>query len=576
MAERITVNSKKPVSIKENLISHKRKTDFRSNSSPVNRILYLQRTIGNQAVQRMVRSGALQAKLRIGQPGDVYEQEADRVANAVMMTPEPQVQRQLEEEEEEEEPIQTELNGSIQQLPEEEEEEELITPKVQEKLTMGSPGDVYEQEADRVAEAISTEGGLFDLSNMTSVQQKLLSSLDSRALGGLTERTIKPMVSTDTVGSKKLSVNRKQELPLQGDGSVPASIESRIIQSKGKGNPLPQHMQNYMTIQAGYDFSNVRVKADSEAAELNSTFGARAFANGSDIWLGKDEKVTDVKLMAHELTHVVQQGGARMIQPQSNVLSLTMASKGFMPKFMQTLTKDTQSNSDLFQKGILQFAKENPSERMTALQSEIFEGSRSGLINQRENAQTLRGCIAGCTPSSSGSLSQKSITVNVTHLHGSSGNISTDLTYSNNVFNQAKVKINKGTDVTKNETDSKSVLGNDLILDEFTTPSSPTTEEKNLFKLNRTSGRLTMYYVKGMSMGSIGEAFSPSTGQPVGFVSTAAATRTWPHELGHVLLDDGSHPSDADNFMAQTSVATGKEKMTTAQINKIRSSSFVK
>jgi len=51
MAERITVNSKKPVSTKENLISHKRKTDFQSDSSPVNQILFLQRTIGNQAVQ---------------------------------------------------------------------------------------------------------------------------------------------------------------------------------------------------------------------------------------------------------------------------------------------------------------------------------------------------------------------------------------------------------------------------------------------------------------------------------------------------------------------------------------------
>ena len=91
MSERITVNSKKSVSIKENLISHRQKTDFQSNSSPVNRILYLQRTIGNQAVQRMVRSGALQAKLRIGQPGDVYEQEADRVADAVMRMPDSQI-----------------------------------------------------------------------------------------------------------------------------------------------------------------------------------------------------------------------------------------------------------------------------------------------------------------------------------------------------------------------------------------------------------------------------------------------------------------------------------------------------
>ncbi len=70
--------------------------------TPVDRILYLQRTAGNQAVSRLMRSGALQAKLRIGQPGDVYEQEADRVADAVMRMPEPEMQRQEEPEEEEE------------------------------------------------------------------------------------------------------------------------------------------------------------------------------------------------------------------------------------------------------------------------------------------------------------------------------------------------------------------------------------------------------------------------------------------------------------------------------------------
>jgi len=78
-----------------------RKKSSQQIKSPADRILFLQRTIGNQAVQRMVRSGALQAKLRIGQPGDMYEQEADRVADAVMRMPEPGVQRQVEPEEEE-------------------------------------------------------------------------------------------------------------------------------------------------------------------------------------------------------------------------------------------------------------------------------------------------------------------------------------------------------------------------------------------------------------------------------------------------------------------------------------------
>jgi len=74
-----------------------------SKASSVDHILYLQRTIGNQAVLRLIRSKARQAKLRIGQPGDVYEQEADREAERLQskslvdqITPLVQVQRQEE------------------------------------------------------------------------------------------------------------------------------------------------------------------------------------------------------------------------------------------------------------------------------------------------------------------------------------------------------------------------------------------------------------------------------------------------------------------------------------------------
>jgi len=142
MAERITVNSNKPVSIKDNLISHKRKTDFRSDDSPVNRILYLQRTIGNQAVQRLVKSRALQAKLRIGPPRDAYEQEADQVADAVMRMPEPGVQQQVGPEEEEEEVLQTKpLVDQITPLVQRqvEEEEEMLQAKSMEDSTSEVP-----------------------------------------------------------------------------------------------------------------------------------------------------------------------------------------------------------------------------------------------------------------------------------------------------------------------------------------------------------------------------------------------------------------------------------------------------
>jgi hypothetical protein len=61
-------------------------------ASPDYPLRQLHETLGNQVVQRLYKSGLLQAKLGIGKPGDRFEQEADRVADQVMRLPEPLVQ----------------------------------------------------------------------------------------------------------------------------------------------------------------------------------------------------------------------------------------------------------------------------------------------------------------------------------------------------------------------------------------------------------------------------------------------------------------------------------------------------
>ncbi len=117
-------------------------------ASSVDRILYLQRTIGNQAVSKLIKSWDLQAKLRIGQPGDVYEQEADRVADAVMRMPEPEMQRQVDEEEEEEilqtKPLVDQITPLVQRQVEEE-EEEMLQAKNREDSTSEVTNDLESQ-----------------------------------------------------------------------------------------------------------------------------------------------------------------------------------------------------------------------------------------------------------------------------------------------------------------------------------------------------------------------------------------------------------------------------------------------
>lgn len=84
MSEKLKTAAKTPETKSANAVSRKPETaSSASVNSPVEQILSLQRTIGNQRVQRLLKSGTLQTKLKIGQPGDKYNQESVHVAKHV-------------------------------------------------------------------------------------------------------------------------------------------------------------------------------------------------------------------------------------------------------------------------------------------------------------------------------------------------------------------------------------------------------------------------------------------------------------------------------------------------------------
>ncbi len=79
--ENVRISEKKSEAMREGKSSHSRKSNYSRPVNPsVDRILFFQRTIGNQAVGRLIKSSALQTQLKIGVPRDIYVQEADRVA----------------------------------------------------------------------------------------------------------------------------------------------------------------------------------------------------------------------------------------------------------------------------------------------------------------------------------------------------------------------------------------------------------------------------------------------------------------------------------------------------------------
>ncbi len=141
--------------------------------------------------------------------------------------------------------------------------------RIQTKLKIGSANDVYELEADRVAEQVMR----------------------------MPEATGQTKSNHTHPGTQIQQISKSD--------STGFTVDFNLNQSGG--HYLSTTTRNYMEPRFGIDFRDVRLHTDEKAHKIASKIQARAFTNGNNIWLGKGEEATDKKLMAHELAHVVQQ-----------------------------------------------------------------------------------------------------------------------------------------------------------------------------------------------------------------------------------------------------------------------------
>jgi hypothetical protein len=113
-----------------------------------------------------------------------------------------------------------------------------------------------------------------------------------------------------TAFSQGSSVQRKAE----SNSTAPSSIENRLSTSRGRGSALPEDTRRNMESFMGADFSEVKIHTDSNAVQMSKDLHAQAFTNGSDIYFNSGKFDTSSTkgqhLLAHELTHTVQQGAA--------------------------------------------------------------------------------------------------------------------------------------------------------------------------------------------------------------------------------------------------------------------------
>ncbi|MFZ4641157.1 MAG: DUF4157 domain-containing protein, partial [Nodosilinea sp.] len=164
---------------------------------------------------------------------------------------------------------------------------------VQAKLTLGASTSQHEQEADRLASQA-----------VKQIRRPYPSSTQ-------------PVRGSQTQGL----VHRAMPAPEASAANLPLSpqLETAIAQEEGHGQPIAEGQRRPLEQAFNADFSRVRIHANPRADRLSRSLGAIAFTKGRDIFFKQGayqpKSHRGQELLAHELTHVIQQSGqGRLVQ----------------------------------------------------------------------------------------------------------------------------------------------------------------------------------------------------------------------------------------------------------------------
>lgn len=240
---------------------------------------------------------APQAKLAVNTPGDAYEQEADRVAEQVMRMEAP-----------------SGAVGATALAEERLQAKGTADPAILEQLIGGAGPAAQEEEVMR---AIDPQAGmLIRRCSACGGSHKE----EAGGSGGM---------CAECAANQKDDSLQAKETP-GANPAVSAKTEASIRGMQGGGQPLDAETRAFMEPRFGHDFSQVRVHADSHAGATAQSVSARAFTVGPDIAFAPGEyqpgSTSGKQLLAHELTHVIQQAGSSIQRyPEPRVGALAHA-----------------------------------------------------------------------------------------------------------------------------------------------------------------------------------------------------------------------------------------------------------
>ncbi len=229
----------------------------------------------------------VQPKLKINDANDEQEREADAVADNVMMMPETTGEPPVGL-------MPSSVNPSIQLMPDSTQPPIQLMPQT-------------------MAPAIQL---------MPEMQENEMMGYEEEKVQMMQEEDEKEvqMKCEKCAEEEKGLIQKKPIIQRSGDGKTYASpaLANRLNSMEGQGQSLPNKTQREMSGKMGADFSEVKIHTDDTAIKMSRELSAKAFTHGHDIYFNKGQynpaDNTGKHLLAHELTHSIQQSGRNQIQ----------------------------------------------------------------------------------------------------------------------------------------------------------------------------------------------------------------------------------------------------------------------
>ncbi len=325
----------------------------------------------------------VQAKLKTGQPGDRYETEADTMAARVIQNTSADANTSVVQAK----PLAKSISTGVQLKPL---EDESVQAKSDSELQMQEEEQAIQSKTDDELQMQEEEEAVQSKGEEEEVQAQAEE-----------EEAIQSKEDEEEVQMRAATTQRNTD------------ISSELQSSRGAGSPLPETSRNQMESGFGTDLSEVRVHTDQRAQRMAQDIGAQAFTSGSDIYFNQGRfnpgTAQGDALLAHELTHTIQQGAVDPQQaPQNNAdgstsapATSTTAVDSVLENATTSPTPETPANAEApanSQEEAPQNAEAQPSEAQTAAtpyprspqEDPAFQQAENQVEDRSETAQTTQ------------------------------------------------------------------------------------------------------------------------------------------------------------------------------------------